>query len=319
MQSDTGLVQFIVMIKFLSVIILCFLFSPAYAQNMNAQKDDKFNASQTVKAPEVDLSKLKHTKSGRIDKLIDGLTLILKDGTIIRLTSIDIPDFHIWDDAPLTEAALKLLNQTLPEGTEVMLYQTRSAKAGRVNRMNHQLAHIVTKKDNIWIQGLLLSNGLARVYTAPQSTDLLNDMYLAEQQARNAKLGMWSDDSDYNILSPEQTAQHIGNFVIVEGTVLNVATIRNNIYLNFGKDWKKDFTIQIPSALRTKFSKELINIMDIQNKSVRVRGTLREYNGPLIELEDTAHLEILQKDPEKPNLDADSPIKAKKYNGSQQE
>ena len=34
--------------------------------------------------------------------------------------------------------------------------------------------------------------------------------------------------------------------------------------------------------------------MSLSNTPIRVRGNLREYNGPLIELEDTAHLEIIK-------------------------
>lgn len=269
------------------------------------------NEPAPIKVPTADFSALKHTKSGRIDKVIDGLTVILKDKTIIRLASLDIPDFHIWRDAPYSEAALKLLEETLPEGTEVMIYQTRMAKKGRTNRMNHELAHIqtkatkdintdATKREPIWIQGLLLAHGLGRVQVAPNASEMVTQMFDAEQTARSAKLGIWADDSDFPILTPETASQSMGEFAIVEGVVEKTASIRNNIYLNFGKDWKKDFTIMITPTLRKKLAHNGIDPSRYTQKPVRVRGWVREYNGPLIELETIEHLEILDASPLQP-------------------
>lgn len=303
-----SLVQFIVMIRFLSLFCLFIFISPAYAQ-----EETKADA----KTPIADFSKSKHTKSGRIDKIVDALTILLKDGTIVRLASMDIPDFHIWENAPISDEALKLLQEKLPERTEVMLYQTRNAKKGRVNRLNHQLAHVVTKKDKLWIQGLLLNHGLARVYTIPSNTDMLEQMYRVEQDARKNKRGLWNEKSEYLALTPEQANNHIGDFVIVEGTVKKTASIRNTIYLNFGKDWKTDFTIMLTPTLRKKFAHKGINVLSLAGQSVRVRGWLREYNGALIELKDSAHLQLLQNSNEKPNLATSPPIKAKRINGSE--
>ncbi len=269
---------------------------------MYAQEDVTLDVPPVIEAPKADLSELKHTKSGKIDKIIDALTIVLKDGTIVRLASLDLPDFHIRDNAPLSDSALTLLQEKLPERADVMLYQTRNPKKGRVNRMNHQLAHIVIKKDESWLQGLYLANGLARVYTAPTDTSMLSQMYEAEKSARKNKHGLWGKDSNHRILSPKQTPDYIGDFVVIEGTPLNTATVKNNIYLNFGKDWKTDFTVQIPSTLRKKFAKENINALSLAQQPIRVRGYLRDYNGALIELEDTAHLEILQKPTEQPSL-----------------
>jgi len=262
---------------------------PAYGQEIQKEAEPT-----DVKQPIADFSKLKHTKSGRIDKIIDGLTFILKDGTIVRLASLDIPDFHIASEAPYVEAAMALLKDKLPERTEVMLYQTRDAKKGRVNRMNHQLAHVAIKKDKIWIQGEFLRHGLARVYTAPNKTEMLAQMYEVEVAARNKKLGLWEEESLYTVLSHDQADDKIGKFVIIEGEVKKVASVRNQLYLNFGDNWKTDFTIQVSTGLRKKFAREGVDLMGIGQQKIRVRGFLREYNGPLIELEDTAHLEVLR-------------------------
>lgn len=269
--------------RFLSLfIIFIFLLNPAYAQE---------NEGQTLKVPQPDLSALKHTQSGRVDKIIDGLTILLKDDTILRLASLDIPDFNNNQEAPFTEAALTYLKKSLPEGTEIMIYQTRMAKKGRVNRMNHKLGHILTKKDQIWVNGALLNQGLARVYTSPNAPEMHDQMLEIENNARNAKLGMWTDISFYPVLKPETASEAMGQLAIIEGKVEKTASVKNNVYLNFGKDWKTDFTIMITPAIRKKLARQGIDPLNLAHQTLRVRGYVRQYNGPLIELEAPEHLE----------------------------
>lgn len=263
----------------LATALFIILFTlPVYAQD---------NAPTSLNVPTPDYKALKHTKSGRVDKIIDSLTILLKDDTIIRLASLDIPDFN-ERDAPISENALTFLQKSLPEGTEIIMYQTRMAKKGRLNRMNHQLSHIVTKKDALWVNGALLTQGLARVYTAPNAPELIGEMYKAENLARQAKLGLWANN---RVLTSEQTNDAIGKFVIVEGVVEKTASVKNNVYLNFGKGWKTDFTVMITPILRKKLARRGVDPLSLSGKNLRVRGYLREYNGPLIELEAAEHLE----------------------------
>jgi len=233
---------------------------------------------------------IKRIKSGRIDKLIDPLTILLKDGSIIRLASIDIPQNNNED---LAVEALSYLNKLLPEKTEIIIYQTRDAKSGRVNRMNHQLSHLVTKDKNIWIQGSLLSEGLARYYTAPDHDELLQDMQAAEETAIKSKKKLWAEDSQYSLKTAEDLEDQIGEFVVIEDTIQKVANIKNNAFLNFGNDWKTDFTVMLTSDKRRKLSQNGLNPQMLAKQKIRVRGWLREYNGPLIELEDISHLQII--------------------------
>lgn len=229
----------------------------------------------------------KMTKTGRIKQIINPLTLLLSDGTVIRLASLDIPDFANERDAPINDAALLEIKRLLPPKTEIFLFQTRSAKKGRVNRMDHQLVHIVTKKDNLWINGALLSQGLARHYTMKGSDELLNQMDQAESHAITENLGLWGL---HPVLTAEQTPKHLGEFAVINATVEKVALVKNKLYLNFGKDWKTDFTVMLDTRMRKKLSQRGIDPMDMAGQQIQVRGWLREYNGAYIELEDISHL-----------------------------
>lgn len=247
-----------------------------------------------------DFSDMKHTSSGRVDKIIDAQTILMKDGKIIRLLGIDYPQVTGGDISPAAIAGKTGLERLLPETTEVMLYQSRNAKSGRTNRMGHILAHLVLKKDNIWVNGLLVKSGIAFTVTDYSNPDMATQLYALEQSARDAKLGLWADKSPYGLLTPATASQGDGQFRVVEGTVNRAATAKNTLFLNFGTDWKKDFTVSVSPALRKSLSRKGIDPMSLSGKKVRVRGWLREWNGPYMELDTVERLEILHTEPEPP-------------------
>ncbi|MAZ76004.1 MAG: hypothetical protein CMH31_01730 [Micavibrio sp.] len=275
----------------LRVLFIILLLTPSFAF---AQEDNAFSFITNSK-------ELKHTYSGKIDKIIDGQTVLLTNNKIVRLVGLDIPAFSQNPDFDFTLKAKMLLTKMLPKGTDVMIYQTRMAKKGRINRMGHDLGHILTKeskdKPRVWLQGLLLSKGLARVYTSSSNPELVDEMLAIENTAREAKIDLWNDDSPFKALTPDTAAQSMGKFTIIEGIVSKTATVKNTLYLNFGKNWKTDFTIMISSALRKKLARRSLDLMNLSGQTVRVRGWVREYNGALIELEDAGHLEILDNSP----------------------
>ncbi|MEM6780901.1 MAG: thermonuclease family protein [Pseudomonadota bacterium] len=236
---------------------------------------------------------LKQTDTGRVDQVIDALTVTLKSGKIIRLSSLDIPGFVYPEPSEHSLKAKEELEKLLPEGTEVILHQTIKPKVGRENRMGQMLAHLKTKKDDIWVQGHMIENGLARVAPTIRNFELSEDMYALEEKARAEKIGLW-DEKAYPVLTHDNAMQAIGNFAVVEGVIQKAASVRNNVYLNFGDDWRKDFTIQIKPPVRKLLVREDIDPLALNGQKVRVRGWVREYNGALIELNHPASLEILK-------------------------
>lgn len=242
-----------------------------------------------------DFKDLKHTSSGRIDKVIDASTILMKDGKIIHLLGIFYPFSTTAEPNAMTIAAKSRLEKLLTENTEVMLYQTRNQKAGRINRMGHTLAHLVNKQSGEWINGLLTGEGYAYAVTDQSNPEMAAQLYQLEDKARMGKLGLWKDGSPDGLLVPDNASTGNGQFRVVEGTVNRSATAQNNLYLNFGSDWKKDFTVQITPAIRKNLSKRGIDPLSLAGTKIRARGWLRDWNGPFLELETPERLEILSK------------------------
>lgn len=225
----------------------------------------------------------------KIIKTLDETTLLAGEAGTYSLTMLDFPP--TIDGSPNEQTHKRLTELT--EGKKCIVYKPRSEKALRRNRYGHDVAHLTCGKDDVWIQGTLVAEGLARVRTTPENVSQLNKLLELEQSARTKKLGLWALPSNA-VLTPATASQHLDSFQIVEGRVYATAQNRESIFLNFTSDWKTDFSIGIPSKLRKDFSKLRIDPMSLRGKTIRVRGWIRNYNGPYIELDHAEPLEVLE-------------------------
>jgi len=228
----------------------------------------------------------------KVASVVDGDTVVLDNGKQVRLVGIQAPklpldrlNFKPW---PLgDEAKAHLKSQILGQDVHLHLGTTAQDRHGRI------LAHVVRKSDGLWVQGDLLRRGLARVYTFPDNRKLGADMLALERQARKEGLGLWG--LPYYAIRSAYTVRHdVGTFQVVEGKVFDVARVRKRIYLNFSADWRHDFTIQIDHKNEGLFTAQGIDLTQLKGKRVRVRGWVKQKNGPLIQLDHPERLEIIE-------------------------
>jgi endonuclease YncB( thermonuclease family) len=227
----------------------------------------------------------------RVVEVIDGDTVLLDDGWQVRLVGIQAPklplgrrNFTQW---PLADEARHAL-EGLVLGAEVSLRYGGE----RIDRHGRRLAHLYLT-DGSWVQEALLSGGMARVYSFPDNRAAVAEMLAAERHARSRDLGIWGNDW-YAIRSPEDTVRDIGSFQLVEGRVKSAADVRGTVYLNFGDDWRTDFTVKVGRRERRLFDETGFDLLSLEGRVIRVRGWLDGYNGPMIEATHPEQIEILE-------------------------
>lgn len=268
----------------LVILIILALFSSPFAHAETAETP----AYPTIVTKD-DARPLYVGTPGRIDQMIDGIRLRLNDGRIVQLSGIDVPD-----DGAL--AAKEFLDTLFAKTTQrdVILYQTASADKGRTTRMGHTLGQLVRKDGTVWVQGAMIAAGVARAWPTPSNPELADKMFALEQTAITAEKGLWAKDSPHRLIAASAAdISTTERLAVAQGTIRKVAMVNNVTYLNFGDDWRQDFTVALPAALRQTLSRQGIDPFRLQGQTVRVRGWLRPYNGPFIELE---HPVLLQQD-----------------------
>lgn len=230
--------------------------------------------------------------TARVVAVVDGDTVILDDSRQVRLVGIQAPKlplgrpgFAKW---PLADEAKSAL-EDLVLGRRVSL----GYGGETVDRHDRLLAHLFTE-DGTWVQGALLAAGFARVYSFPDNRALVRDMLLRERDSREADQGIWSHPY-YGVLDPEASARHLDQYALVEGRVMDVAVVRGRTFLNYGSDWRSDFTISISARDWQRFKESGISPEDYLGRRIRVRGWLKSRNGPMIDVTHPEQIEILSK------------------------
>ncbi len=82
-------------------------------------------------------------------------------------------------------------------------------------------------------------------------------------------------------------------FRLVEGKVISAVSTKSGVYLNFGSDRNTDFTAYIPLGSKRNFKNIDWNYEELVNKWIRVRGLVRNYNGPFMELYFPEQVELI--------------------------
>ncbi|HUT50124.1 MAG TPA: thermonuclease family protein [Alphaproteobacteria bacterium] len=243
--------------------------------------------------------------SGVVREVVDGDTVILEDGREIRLVGIQAPklplgrpNFREWPLAREAKAAL----EAMVKGKRVTL----SFGGRRRDRYRRWLAHLhldgsagskgkeIAAGAGHWVQGQLLSRGLARVYSFADNRAAIAEMLARERAARAAKRGIWGH-AYYGILDHGAAGRRLNSFQLVEGRILVVAPTRSRTFLNFGQNWRTDFTIVIARRNLRHFKDRGRVLVKLAGKRVRVRGWLKRRNGPMMAVTHPEQIEVLER------------------------
>lgn len=232
----------------------------------------------------------------RVAEVLDGETVRLEDGREVRLVGALAPrparlDSAAADWPPAREARRAL--EALVGGRRVTLrYEGR--RQDRYGRLLAQLT-VESGAGTAWVQARLVGDGLARAYALPGNAGCIKALIAAEQAARAARRGLWGTDV-FAIDAAGETEGLLrrgGQFAIVEGRVAAVGRTQQAVYINFGADWRRDFTASLPHRLVTRTPGGAERIAALPGRQVRVRGWIERRNGPMIALASLDEIEIL--------------------------
>jgi micrococcal nuclease len=224
----------------------------------------------------------------RVEKNAD---LVLADGRAVRLEGVILPAGN-RDHAPnyLAEQALAALAD-LARSRDVTL-AIFMPKEDRYGRLRAQVFFPATK-DEPWLQIALLRRGFARVSIAPDRRECASELYAAEAYGRGKRYGIWSSGF-YDVRTPDNLGGTVGTFQIVEGKVLSARVKDGRGYLDFGRDWRRDFKVTIAPEDMRRFRDTGVDPRTYEGLTIRVRGFVDALGGPEIEVASPEGIEVVQ-------------------------
>ena len=218
---------------------------------------------------------------GHISDIIDARSFSLQDGREVRLAGIE----PVLREGASGQALTKILGSR-----DVAL----RGEDDTPDRYGRQYAFVFLGSSESSVQEELLSQGEAFVSTTVTERECASALIAAETAARRAKRGIWADPAVIkNTESPGDILTGIGRFTLVEGKVLSVRQAGTTTYLNFGRNWTRDFAATIPKRALAVFEAAGILPKSFENRRIRVRGFVEAHGGPRIDVLRVGQIELL--------------------------
>lgn len=142
------------------------------------------------------------------------------------------------------------------------------------------------------LQELLTAEGAVRIAPQTDDHDFIRRLLMLEKQARTARAGLWAL-AEYRIFDAAQAGGAIGAFNLIEGTVLRAEKHGSRFYLNFGSDFREDFTVSAASRLYSRWARDGLDLGSLTGSRIRARGHVEAINGPSIDLKHPLQIERL--------------------------
>ncbi len=218
---------------------------------------------------------------------VDALMTAAQADVLWRLADIAfVPEFE--------NAALVLMKGTANTITGLVAYDQNPDFAGR---------HVADMQDGaggLW-QEKLLEQGL--VILLPEGDRPIDTLIKAEQSAMTQQAGLWatSQNPAYHYAGSSglagdlpDAAQAIGRFAVIDGILERIEDREWRSYLNFGANWRDDFTVMIDRDRRDAIAATGQHMEDWIGRKIRVRGLIEDRGGPYLELANPASLCVEQ-------------------------
>ena len=214
-------------------------------------------------------------------------SLTLEDGREVRLADI-VPAAALARSGTGADPLAALL------GREATVMRAMETSGAPVDRYGRTVGDIVLKDTGDSLLGRVIAEGLALVDPAVMSDRCLDELFVAERQAEAARRGLWANGGPELASDAPDLLAAVGRYVLVEGRVESVGETRRTIYLNFGKEYRTDFTALVRRRDAATWADSL---KALEGRTVRLRGVLEAWNGGLIRLEHRRQVELPQREP----------------------
>ena len=257
----------------------------------NALRAASVAAAIAVAASAPATAELRRGEDVAAERALEGDTLALAGGRVLRLAGVLAPRKNdrgaVARDIAEAEAAARAALDRLARGKVLALWHAESAE-DRHGRIVAQ----ARLTDGAWLTDEVLRLGHARVFTQPGADARAAEMLKIEAEARAARRGLWALGA-YAVRSDEEAARFTDSFQLVEGRVLKAAQTREFFYLNFGRDYRRDFTIGLDRAAVRAFRRAGLDPKSLEGRRVRIRGWVLWRGGPYIGATHPEQVEVI--------------------------
>ena len=194
-----------------------------------------------------------------LNYIIDGDTLVLSDDRKVRVLGVNTPEIRPSPQAKAL-AAKEAAKALLPASTKFWIYPGIDA----TDHHDRALAHVVTQH-GVNLAEHLLSNGLAASSAVHPNTRCAEHYQQLEMQARENKLGIWSELHPWQLIDKRINKKRSG-FRLVTSTVKSIKANSQNHHLQLSNGLHVSMTNKLAKEIRAN---------KLKDKRLTVRGWIQ--------------------------------------------
>ena len=206
----------------------------------------------------------------RVVRVLDGDTVRISDGRTVRLLGVDTPEMG---ELRAKDAREWLVNESL--GREVSLVEcAENDRYGRTLALLESSGKILNLD--------LLEAGLGvPMLIPPCANPVARRVLRASAEALKKRRGIY-ESKKYDPVPHLRAEEILGDRGVVFGKVASIHRGKKALHLNFGEDWKTDFTAVLFARGQSRYRALGIDPEDFVGRNVFVLGKVENYYGPQI-------------------------------------
>lgn len=229
-------------------------------------------------------------------RLSDSGALVDRTGVLFRFQSLWMPTAcpRFPDICPLVDQRIDFLSARAP-------FSVRPSSSVVRDRGGVPAVQVTDSRGR-WVQRALIERGWARFAPDGESVADRRLLLQAEQVARTGQRGLWATvfGRVKSAQNPSELWPFLNSDQIVAGTLYRASLRGDWLYLNFGPDWRHDFTIALHhnDLVRQKWPEVIRDLhrrkSDGAGLFLEVRGRVVRWNGPAIIVTDPGQMSTSQ-------------------------
>lgn len=243
----------------LVIPVLCHA-TPIY-QSQNAQGQSVFSDQPSENATLISSKSTPYRYRVTLKRVIDGDTIELQSGQVIRLVGINTPEVQsrYRDGEAGGERAKKWLQKTLNQHTLLIEYDQQQQ-----DKYDRFLAHCFLL-DGRYLNAMLIEEGLASLTLIPPNLRYSDQLIAAQNQAEQAQKGIWSLP-DYRVkrLSELKAGKNYRGWQRIKLKLKSIKQGKKTLFLEADNHFRL--------AIKNKDSAYFADLKSYLHQTVEVRG-----------------------------------------------
>ncbi|MEI8350200.1 MAG: thermonuclease family protein [Candidatus Omnitrophota bacterium] len=211
----------------------------------------------------------------RVVEVVDGDTVRLANGKLLRYIGIDTPEIHIKQNNRFLYAPQPFAQEAKKYNAKLVAnkFVTIEFDVEKTDIYGRLLGYCFV--NGVLINAKMLEEGFAVTYTIPPNVKYVDTFVKLQREAQHNKKGFWGA---YEVIQAEEAYRYSNQIRTIRGKVQQAHASKKYVSLTLTSHQKNGFRVRIYNNSLENFLQKGIDPLTFYiNKTIEVSGRVRHY------------------------------------------